>query len=109
VEISDPVRRGARLKRWVKSAESISRLPYGLRKLRAPGGEPSYRAALAHFVAAALSGCPSQPDLLDGCRSLAVIVAAEESAALERTVPVPVVIDEEFPDPCVAVPTGARR
>jgi predicted dehydrogenase len=93
VEISDPIRRGARLKGWVKSAQSISHVPYMLQKLRAPGGEPSYRAALAHFVAAARSGCSPQPDLLDGCRSLAVIAAAEESAALERTVPAPIVIE----------------
>jgi len=60
-----------------------------LRKLRSAGGEPSYRAALAHFVTAARSGRPAHPDLLDGYRSLAVITAAEESAATGRTTAVP--------------------
>lgn len=52
----------------------------GIKKLLAPGCEPSFATALAHFVHAARNGTPASPDLMDGYQSLAVIAAAEESA-----------------------------
>ncbi|MCS6859688.1 MAG: hypothetical protein NZT92_05140, partial [Abditibacteriales bacterium] len=54
--------------------------PRLLHKVLAPHYEPSYQAALAHFVAAVRNRQPARPDFIDGYRSLAVIVAAEVSA-----------------------------
>ncbi len=45
-----------------------------------PPPEPSYRAALSHFVDVAQLGSTPQVTLLDGYRSLQVIAAAEKSA-----------------------------
>jgi predicted dehydrogenase len=56
-------------------------------KLRAPRREPSYRAALSHFVTSVRQRCPASPDFWDGYRSLAVLMAAEESARTGRVVP----------------------
>jgi predicted dehydrogenase len=113
VEISESIRRAARLKRWVRSVQSVARLPYLIRKMREPCGEPSYRTALRRFVAAARSGSPASPDLLDGCRSLAVIEAAEQSAAHGRTIVVPEAAGEAVCDPPLAVsavgyPSGGK-
>jgi predicted dehydrogenase len=59
-----------------------------LRKLVRREYEPSYRRSLARFVEAARTGVPASPDLEDGYRSLAVIVAAEDAARTGRpTVP----------------------
>jgi predicted dehydrogenase len=55
-------------------------------KRRTPGHEPSYRAALAAFVGAVRSGSNRSPDLADGRACLAVLDAAERSAALGRPV-----------------------
>ena len=61
---------------------SLSRIPARIRKILARGREPSYHACLSRFVAAALNREPTAtPDLSDGYRSLAVIEAAEQSAA----------------------------
>jgi predicted dehydrogenase len=78
-----------------KQGGAAARLGAGLRsiagarrlaaKLIAPGQEPSYRVALAEFVAAVRERRPVSPDLGDGYRSLAVIVAAEEAARTGRT------------------------
>lgn len=68
--------------------QALSDIPFILEKLRAPAREPSYRPALAHFVAAAQSSATASPDLQDGYRSLAVIMAAEESARSGRAIPV---------------------
>lgn len=68
----------------------LHRLQAGLRLidprnlLRSPGAEPSFALALGAFVDAARTGRAIQPDLLDGYRSLAVIVAAEEAARSGR-------------------------
>jgi predicted dehydrogenase len=51
-----------------------------LRKLVRRDYEPSYRRALKRFVDAAGTGKQTSPDLDDGFRSLAVLVAAEKSA-----------------------------
>ena len=50
--------------------------------------ERSFEAALARFVAAARTGRPGEPNLADGLRSLAVVLAAEESARTGRAVTV---------------------
>ena len=49
-------------------------------RLLARSRERSFEAALARFAAAARAGRPVEPDLADGLRSLAVVLAAEESA-----------------------------
>ena len=51
-----------------------------LSKLRAPGNDPSYRAALEYFVQSAAAGTPCTPDFGDGLRAMEVISAAEQSA-----------------------------
>lgn len=60
--------------------------PDALRKLARPRYEPSYRRALGRFLDAARAGRQTAPDLLDGFRSLDVIMAAEESARTGRPV-----------------------
>ncbi|HEY4281744.1 MAG TPA: Gfo/Idh/MocA family oxidoreductase [Chthoniobacterales bacterium] len=67
----------------------VSRLPnsrYAITKLRAPGLEPSFSAALVEFVSAAQVEKQIHPDLEDGFKSLRVVIAAEESARLGRPV-----------------------
>jgi len=59
---------------------------YRLRKRFVPGRELSYLTALSQFVDAVRTRQPLQPDLADGYRSLAVIIAAEESARTGRTI-----------------------
>ncbi len=51
-----------------------------LSKLGAAGGDPSYRAALEHFVQSVRAGVPCTPDFSHGLRALQVISAAERSA-----------------------------
>lgn len=53
------------------------------------GGEPSYRAALEAFVGAVGANTPASPDLADGFRSLALVEAAERSAASAVVVTLP--------------------
>jgi predicted dehydrogenase len=48
----------------------------------------TYRAALAAFAAAIGAGEPGSPDIEDGFRSLAIVIAAEDSAATGRAVAV---------------------
>jgi predicted dehydrogenase len=55
-----------------------------------PPPEPSFRAALGAFVDAARAGTPAGPSIEDGLRSLAVIEAAERSAATGERVTVTV-------------------
>lgn len=50
------------------------------RLLRSPW-EPSFASALGAFAMAVRTGSPVKPDLDDGYRSLAAVIAAEESAA----------------------------
>ncbi len=86
VEITESHHNSARLKWFGQGLESLFRSPYVIKKILAPGYEPSYRVALAHFVSAALANQAAGPDLLDGYRSLAVIEAAEESVKTKRIV-----------------------
>ncbi|HVG30757.1 MAG TPA: Gfo/Idh/MocA family oxidoreductase [Pyrinomonadaceae bacterium] len=93
VRVTDPTLRGARVKRLRGALGALRHGAYLLEKLRAPANEPSYATALLAFVAAA-RGVVSRdvkPDLEDGFRSLAVVVAAEESARTRR----PVTVSEE--------------
>lgn len=83
-------RRGAR--GVAGAARAVGASPHARTKIRAPAAEPSFRAALEHFVAAARSGEPGKPDLVDGLRSLAVIEAAARSAR-EGRVAIPAAVD----------------
>jgi predicted dehydrogenase len=74
--------RGARLRRELGSALR------GLRGVLHGAGEPSYRAALACFAAATHGTAAPSPDLEDGLRSLAIVLAAEEAARTGRTIDV---------------------
>src|SRR5262249_31441233 len=60
-----------------------------LQRLLAPRRDPSYHAALRHFVHAVRTGQSASPSCWDGYRSLAVVAAAEESARTRRPVSVP--------------------
>jgi predicted dehydrogenase len=95
VELSEPKLDFARLKRLTQGLRSLIRSPYLLDKLRAPSREPSYRAALAHFVAAVQAGQPASPDFWDGYRSLAIIEAAEESSRTGQVVALSDVVEEK--------------
>lgn len=78
---------GARARRLVRALSAFE----PARVLRSPGAEPSFDAALGAFVWSASgntvegqdlrAGLRSSPDLIDGLRSLAVVEAAERSAA----------------------------
>lgn len=76
-----PTHQGARLDRLADGLRSVRHGDYVLEKLRAPGHEPSYGAALRRFVEAARANRPDRasPDLFDGYQSLAVVAAAEEA------------------------------
>lgn len=69
-----------------KLREEARALVEGLRRVARTPGEPSFQAALGAFVAAAQSGASVRPDLEDGYRSLAILDAAERSAAAGKTV-----------------------
>jgi predicted dehydrogenase len=86
VEITEAALDFSQLRYWGRQLRALIRSPYILEKLRAPNREPSYRAALTRFVAAAQANRPASPDFWDGYRSLAIIAAAEESARTGRVV-----------------------
>jgi len=86
VGITDPTAELARLKWLGHKLRSLLHSPYLKEKIFAPGSEPSYRAALAHFATAVRMDKHASPDFWDGYKSLAVIEAAEESAKTKRVV-----------------------
>lgn len=69
--------RGARVQRFRRALGALD--PRLL--LRSPGAEPSFALALQAFVRGASGGDVAGADLTDGARSLAVVDAAERSAA----------------------------
>jgi predicted dehydrogenase len=69
-----------RLRRLWNSVAAVRELPYFVQRLRAPANEPSFAAALTHFLGAVRGWHRAGPDFLDGYRSLSVVAAAEESA-----------------------------
>ncbi len=70
--------------------------PHALKRIVFPTWEPSYEAALNHFVEGLLSGRPVSPDLGEGYKSLAVVAAAEESARSGKWVRLPELKEESF-------------
>ncbi len=66
---------------------ALRRAPLRARALVRPARDgDSYRAALGAFIGSIRADEPCPPDLEDGYRSLAVVIAAEESARLSRPV-----------------------
>lgn len=86
VEVSAPHVPRSHFVQWARKLWGLRRSPYLLSKLRASGNEPSYRAALTHFVTAIRTNQPAYPDFWDGYCSLAVIAAAEESVNTGQTI-----------------------
>lgn len=80
VEITSSTRNSTPFHRFSRAMARLPRSRFAISKLFAQANEPSFAAALAHFVAAARNGGPASPDFDDGFQSLAVIIAAEESA-----------------------------
>lgn len=83
---------GVRWSRMDRLAGAVSRLRdlrAGLGSALTPPRDPSYRLALSAFVRAVGEGSHPKPDIEDGERSLAVVLAAEASARDGRRVPVP--------------------
>jgi predicted dehydrogenase len=76
----------SRLRLLREGARELLRGSYAWGKLRVPRREPSYRAALSHFVTSVWQRRPASPDFWDGYRSLAVLMAAEESARTGRAI-----------------------
>lgn len=89
VEIYGPTVDSVRLRQLWHGLKTLIHVPYLLKKIRAPGHEPSYREALTHFITATRTHRPATPDFYDGFRSLMVIGAAEESARTGRPVTIP--------------------
>jgi predicted dehydrogenase len=80
LEISDPARNLARVKKLGHSMRSLIHSPYLIDRFRKHTCDPSFHSALAYFVESARLGRIVKPDLSDGLRSLIIIEAAEESA-----------------------------
>jgi predicted dehydrogenase len=80
LEVGDPVRNLARVKRFAHSLRSLIHSPYLLDRFRKDTCDPSFHSALGYFVDSVRVGRAAQPDFLDGLRSLAVIEAAEKSS-----------------------------
>lgn len=89
VDLTDSTRGAGSLRRLSQAVAWFARGRFGVRKLLAHGREPSFAAAMKHFVMAAQAGEQTRPDLEDGFHSLAVITAAEESARTGHAVSVP--------------------
>ncbi|MCK5440140.1 MAG: Gfo/Idh/MocA family oxidoreductase [Gemmatimonadetes bacterium] len=80
VEIATDSRSIPGLRGLRSGLDSLKHAGYILERYRAPGREPSFRSALAHFVEAISEGRPPSPSFRDGYLSLAAVLAAEESA-----------------------------
>jgi 1,5-anhydro-D-fructose reductase (1,5-anhydro-D-mannitol-forming) len=77
-----------RVARLVGAARGIAEAPRLVRSILAPAQDPSYRGALSAFVRATRERSHPSPDLDDGERSLAVVLAAESAAREGRRTPV---------------------
>jgi predicted dehydrogenase len=80
VEVRPATRERDRLRRLGRGLRSLRHASFMVTRTRAPACEPSYPLALERFAAAVRGETRAEPDLLDGYRSLAVVVAALESA-----------------------------
>lgn len=78
-----------RLAQLKNALRPIARAPWLGDNLIAPPREISYERALLHFIECVRHDRPPSPDLADGFRSLAAVIAAEESSATGCTVTLP--------------------
>ena len=88
IKIASPKDNQSSFHRVSQALARVPRSGFAIRKLFAPAREPSFAAALAHFVRAAQNAEQVSPDFEDGFQSLAAIIAAEESARTGHPVPV---------------------
>ena len=86
VEVTGSRRVSVPLRCFRQTLSLLPRSRFALDKLLAPGREPSFASALAHFVESAQNDRQSNPNFEDGFQSLAVIIAAEESARTNKSV-----------------------
>lgn len=94
VEMVDAATTASHLKYISQKLKSFINVPYLFKKLRSPWHEPSFREALSRFISSVRGGKKASPDLLDGYRSLEVILAAEQSAQTGQSVTLaPLVMD----------------
>ena len=63
----------------LRMKSEVAALPYGMRKRKAPGQEPSFTASLAAFVSAVGEKTRAGPDFTDGLRAIEVVDAARKS------------------------------
>jgi len=89
-EFTRPKRAYGRVARLLRGFEVLGSSSRQLWKVLMPQREPSYEAALNSFVESVVHGKPVVADLRDGYRSLAIVLAAEESARSGRVVPIAV-------------------
>ena len=82
IELTDLSKRSIPVRYARRAMFALPHSSFALKKLAAPGSEPSYSTALIRFLSAVQTGQQLQPDLNDGFQSLAVVIAAEESARL---------------------------
>ncbi len=64
----------------------LTGVPYGMRKRKSPGQEPSFSASLDAFVSAVEGRSRATPDFTDGLRAIEVIHAARQSITSGCTV-----------------------
>jgi predicted dehydrogenase len=87
LELYPPLPPYGRAARARRALAGLGRLPGRLGAVaRPPWDGRSHRAALSAFADAARSGGPARPDVDEGRRSLAVVLAAERSARTGRLV-----------------------
>jgi predicted dehydrogenase len=67
------------------AAEALA-TPYGIRKLRSPGADPSFADSIDNFLAAIESGSVATPDMDDGLRAAEVVEAARISSTERRSI-----------------------
>ncbi len=96
VEIIDSAADFSRLKWLKRGLKMLVRGSYVREKIGSPSREPSYRLALAHFVAACRGNRPGRPNFWDGYHALLVVEAAAESAGTDRTVLVEEIAGEDL-------------
>jgi myo-inositol 2-dehydrogenase / D-chiro-inositol 1-dehydrogenase len=87
-EVTSPAARGAFGAAVGRLVGELGQLPAALEKRRAPLHDPSFPAAMHAFVRAVRDRSPATPSFGDGLRAIAVIEAAEASAASGRVVSV---------------------
>jgi len=87
-EIADWPAPFSRLRRLGRAMAVAATSPLLRDDLLAPTRDPSYASAMRYFADCVRTGRAPSPNLLDGRRSLAVVIAAETSARTGRVVPV---------------------